>query len=88
VYFISNAGYQNRKRFKRKTSFHFTPGVNVTIFKMFSPKNLATVSAFLTQIAANYAEKVITTLIFKKAFQFIAENRRKSPKIAENRQKL
>jgi hypothetical protein len=51
------------------------------ILKIFSHKNLAKKSAFLTQTKGNFAEKVIITLVFEKNANFF---RRKLAKIAEN----
>jgi hypothetical protein len=51
------------------------------IFKIFSPKNFAKKSAFLTQKKLNFEKKLIITLVFKKNANFFAENWEKSQKI-------
>jgi hypothetical protein len=50
------------------------------IYKIFSPKNLAKILAFLTQNKATL-KKIIITLVFEKNANFFAENGRKSQKI-------
>jgi hypothetical protein len=50
-------------------------------FKIFLPKNLAKILAFLTQTTAYFAKKVIITLVFEKNANFF---RRKLAKITEN----
>jgi phosphoserine phosphatase len=49
--------------------------------KIFSPKNLAKILAFLTQIKAKLCKKLIITLVFEKNANFFVENGRKSQKI-------
>jgi hypothetical protein len=51
------------------------------LFKIFSQKNSAKKSAFLTQTKGNFAEKVIITLVFEKNANFFAENWQKSQEI-------
>jgi hypothetical protein len=51
------------------------------IFKLFSPKNLAKITEFFAQTAANFCKNLIITLIFEKNANFVAENWQKSPKI-------
>jgi hypothetical protein len=58
-----------------------TSGNNVMIFKIFSPKNLAKILAFLTQIKAKLCKKLIITLVFEKNANFFGENGRKLQKI-------
>jgi hypothetical protein len=58
-----------------------SPGTDVMIFKIFSPKNSAKKLAFLTQNKAKICKILIITLVFEKNANF-------SPKIVENRRKL
>jgi hypothetical protein len=44
--------------------------------------------AFLTHNKAKLCKNLITTLVFEKNANFLAENGRKSQKIVENRRKL
>jgi hypothetical protein len=59
--------------------FRQTPGADVMILKIFSPKNLAKKFAFLTKL--NFEKYLIITLVFRKNAIFF---RRKLGKIAEN----
>jgi hypothetical protein len=56
-------------------------GTDVMIFKIFSPKNSAKKSAFLTQNKAKLYKNFIITLVFEKNANFFAENLQKSQKI-------
>jgi hypothetical protein len=58
------------------------PGTDVMILKIFSPKFLAKILAFIVQTTASFCENLIITLDFFKTPIFFAENCRKSPKIA------
>jgi hypothetical protein len=51
------------------------------IVKIFSPKHLAKILAFLTQNKAKLCKNLIMTLVFEKNAKFFAENRQKSQKI-------
>jgi hypothetical protein len=51
------------------------------ILKIFSPKNLAKILAFLLKLLPVFAKIVIITLAFEKNANFFAENWRKSHKI-------
>jgi hypothetical protein len=73
--FIRETGWAGR------TTFCQRPGTDVMIFKIFSPKNLAKILAFLTQNKASFATIVIITLVFEKTPIF-------SPKMGKNRRKL
>jgi hypothetical protein len=56
-------------------------GTDVTIFKLFSAKNLVKIFAFFAQTTAGFCKNIIITLVFeKKKHQFF---RRKLAKIAE-----
>jgi hypothetical protein len=59
-----------------------SPGTDVMIFKIFSPKIFAKKLAFLTQNKAKFWKKLIIILVFKKNANFF------SPKIGKNRRKL
>jgi hypothetical protein len=52
----------------------FISGTDVMIFKIFSPKNLAKILAFLTQNKASFCKNWIITLVFEKNANFFAEN--------------
>jgi hypothetical protein len=55
-----------------------TPGTNVMILKIFSPKNSAKILAvFFAQTTASFCKNLIITLVFEKNANFL-------PKIAEN----
>jgi hypothetical protein len=58
-----------------------SPGADVMILKIFSPKNSAKILAFLTENKARLCKILIITLVFEKNAIF-------SPKIVENRRKL
>jgi hypothetical protein len=58
-----------------------SPGTDVMILIIFSPKNLAKKLPFLTQNKAKFWKKLIITLVFKKNAIFFAENWGKSQKI-------
>jgi Ni,Fe-hydrogenase III small subunit len=58
-----------------------SPGTDVMIFKVFSPKNSAKKLAILTQNKAKLCKILIITLVFEKNANFFAENCRKSKKI-------
>jgi hypothetical protein len=58
------------------------PGIDVMIFKIFSPKNSAKKLAFFTQNKAKLCKILIITLVFEKKLQFF------SPQIVETRRKL
>jgi hypothetical protein len=58
-----------------------TPGTDVMILKIFSPKISAKKLAFLTQNKAKIYEILIITLVFEKNDNFFAENCQKSQKI-------
>jgi hypothetical protein len=58
-----------------------SPGTDVMILKIFSPKNSAKKLAFLTHNKAKFCKKFIITLVFEKNANFFAENWQKSPKI-------
>jgi hypothetical protein len=61
-------------------------GTDVMIF---AEKFCEKIGVFLIQNKAKIRKtKLIITLVFEKDANFFAENRRKSPKIAENRRKL
>jgi hypothetical protein len=51
------------------------------ILKIFSPKNLAKILAFLAQPTASFCKNLIITLVFEKNANFFAENWQKSQKI-------
>jgi hypothetical protein len=51
-----------------------SPGTDVMIFKIFSPKNSAKKLAFLTQNKAKLCKILIITLVFEKNGNFFAEN--------------
>jgi hypothetical protein len=51
------------------------------IVKIFSPKHLAKILAFLTQNKAKLCKNLIMTLVFEKNAKFFDENRQKSQKI-------
>jgi hypothetical protein len=61
--------------------FTNSPGTDVIIVKIFSPKNSAKKLAFSTQNKAKLSKMLIMTLVFEKNAIF-------SPKIVENRRKL
>jgi hypothetical protein len=44
------------------------------ILKIFSPKNLAKILAFLAQTTASFCKNLIITLVFEKNGNFFAEN--------------
>jgi hypothetical protein len=50
------------------------PGTDVMIFKIFSPKNLAKILAFLAQTTASFCKNLIVTLVFEKNSNYFAEN--------------
>jgi hypothetical protein len=56
-------------------------GLDVMIFKIFSPKNSAKELAFLTRNKGKLCKILIITLVFEKNAIFFAENCRKSQKI-------
>jgi hypothetical protein len=58
-----------------------SPGTDVMIFKIFSPKNSAKNLKFLTQNKAKFCKILITTLVFEKNANFFAEKCQKSQKI-------
>jgi hypothetical protein len=58
-----------------------SPGTDVMIFKIFSPKNLAKILAFFSQTTATFCRNLIITLVFEKNAKFFAENWQKSQKI-------
>jgi hypothetical protein len=51
------------------------------IFKKFSPKNLAKISAFFAQTTASFCKNCDHNIGFEKNANFFAENWRKSQKI-------
>jgi hypothetical protein len=51
------------------------------ILKIFSPKNLAIILAFLTQNKAKLCKMLIITLVFEKNANFFAKKCQKSQKI-------
>jgi hypothetical protein len=58
-------------------------GTDVTIFKLFSAKNLVKIFAFFAQTTAGFCKNIIITLVFeKKNTNFFAENWQKSQKSA------
>jgi hypothetical protein len=61
--------------------FKFTPGTDVMVLKLFSPKNLAKILAFFAQTTVTFCKKLIITLVFEKNVVFFAENLQKSQKI-------
>jgi hypothetical protein len=61
--------------------FTNSPGTDVIIVKIFSPKNSAKKLAFSTQNKAKLSKILIITLVFKEKRHFL-------PKIVENRRKL
>jgi hypothetical protein len=57
------------------------PGTDVMILKIFSPKNLAKILAFLTQTTLIISKNLIITLVFEKNANFFAKKWQKSQKI-------
>jgi hypothetical protein len=55
--------------------------IDVMIFKMFSPKNLVKMLAFLLKLLLVFAKILIIALVFEKNANFFAENWQKSQKI-------
>jgi hypothetical protein len=51
------------------------------ILKIFSPKNLAKILAFLAQTAVSFCKNLIVTLVFDENANFFAENLQKLEKI-------
>jgi hypothetical protein len=51
------------------------------ILKIFSPKNLAKISAFFAQTTLIFCKNLITTLVFEKSGNFFANKWQKSEKI-------
>jgi hypothetical protein len=62
------------------TDISSTSGTDVTIFKIFLPKNLAKHLAFFIQNKAYLCKKLIVTLVLEKNANFFEENCRKSQK--------
>jgi hypothetical protein len=58
-----------------------TPGTDVMILKIFSPKNSAKKLALLTQNKATLCKNLIKTLVFEKNANFFAESWQKTQKI-------
>jgi hypothetical protein len=58
-----------------------SPGTDVMIFKIFSPKNLAKKLAFFADTTASFCKNSIRTLDFEKKTPFFAENWQKSQKL-------
>jgi hypothetical protein len=61
--------------------FTNSSGTDVTILKIFSPKNSSKKLAFLTPNKGKLCKILIKTLVFEKNAKFFAENWRKSQKI-------
>jgi hypothetical protein len=82
MYFIYPVGDSNPgSSVPESETIAMSPGTDVMIFKIFSPKKSATKLAFLTQNKAEFCKILIITLVFEKNANFFAENCRKSQKI-------
>jgi hypothetical protein len=57
------------------------PGTDVRILKIFLPKNLAKILAFIAQTTDSFCKNIIITLVFEKNANFFAENLQKLQKI-------
>jgi hypothetical protein len=62
-------------------TFFISPGTDVMILKIFSPKNLAKILAFFAQTTASFCKNLIIILVFEEKTQYF---RRKLAKNAEN----
>jgi hypothetical protein len=78
---IALSAWRNGHRNRLRSGVQISPGTDVMIFKIFSPKNSAKKLAFLTQNKGKLCKILIITLVFEKNANFFAENCQKSQKI-------